>query len=109
MKKHFISLAILLVGGCATPEQDAQRASAICQESGGTPGTEAFEQCVGRQVAVIQDNRATTGQAIALGLQAYGNSQQQYTNSRPTYLDSRSRRISCTSTQSYGTTYTNCY
>lgn len=102
MKKSFVFIAILFAAGCATPEQDAQRAAAICQEAGGTAGTRGFEQCVGRQVAEIQKNRHTTRQAIAVGLKSYGASAQSYT---PRYDTS----ISCTSRQSYNTTYTNCY
>ena len=109
MKSMTVIFVVFLMAGCATPEQDAERASAICTQSGLKVGTLAFEQCVGRQVAEIQENRDDARGAIAIGLQSYGSSQQQYANSQPTYVSPSPRRISCTSTQTYGTTYTNCY
>lgn len=112
MKFIAITVTILTIAACASPEMDAKRGAEICEKSGIDPGTAKFADCVGDQVAKMEQTRAEVGQAFAAGLSSYGASSSQYTATRPqTYYSSPAYRspINCTSNAVGTYIYTNCY
>ncbi len=115
MRFHkFVPLGLLaLLAACASPEQDAKRAAAICEEAGHGPGEPGAEQCISRQVFELQEKRQDVRAAIADGLQAYGSAVQSTPSySRPpTYTPMPIYRapINCSSYQLGHTTQTQCY
>ena len=115
MRFHkFVPLGLLaLLAACASPEQDAKRAAAICEEAGHGPGEPGAEQCISRQVFELQEKRQDVRAAIADGLQAYGGSTQSTSSySRPRiYTPPPQYRppVNCRSYQLGGSVYTDCY
>lgn len=107
MKKYGLAAlaAALALVACGSPELDAQRGAAACEEAGIAASSPGFAACVGDQVAKIEAARVEAGQAIAAGLSAYGQSGSYYT-AQPIY---QNRRLNCTSRQLGTTVYTDCH
>jgi hypothetical protein len=98
-----------LLAACASPEMDAKKGAEICKQSGIDEGTPAFSDCVGRQVAKLEESRAQFGQALAIGMQTYGQGARQYSTPMPSYSPPRRIQTNCTSNQVGTYVYTNCY
>lgn len=115
--------ALALLASCATPEMDAANGAEICKKSGLSEESPGFADCIGEQVAKLEEARAEFGAALAVGMQAYGDSQQQYYSqprtsyytppppyTPPLYTPPARLRTSCTSMQTQpGMVMTNCY
>lgn len=63
MKRTLIVLGLAVVlGGCATPEQLAERDDATCQSYGAAPGSSAYTDC---RLRVAQERRQAIQAAVA--------------------------------------------
>jgi hypothetical protein len=74
-------------------------------KTGSDIGSIQFEQCMGRQISTIQDDRRTAGRAVAAGFQSYGNSMQRNAYAPPAYR----RPVNCTSNRIGDYVNTSCY
>lgn len=119
-----LALALTILASCATPEMDAAKGAEICKKSGLSEESPGFADCIGEQVAKLEEARAEFGAALAVGLQTYGESQQRYYAQPRTsyyappppsytpqfYTPPARLRASCTSMQTQpGMVMTNCY
>lgn len=100
LRKSVLAITVALAA-CASPEADLKKASGICTAGGVTEGTPAFRACVADEVATLESNRQQVGQALAMGMQSYGDNMAR----QPAYR----APVSCTSNRVGTYTYTNCY
>ncbi len=110
------AIAFIAVAACASPEMDAKKGAEICKQAGLSEDSPVFADCVGTQVAKLEERRAEFGQALAVGMQAYGDGARQYSAPRPTYYSPpiytppQRLQTNCTSMQTQpGMVFTNCY
>lgn len=106
-KMGFVMIAAL--AACVSTEAELERAKGICAAAGVTEGTEEYRLCLSDETAKMAERRENIGQALAYGLESYGEGRQEY--ARQSYYSRAYSRQSlhCTSNQNGNYVYTNCY
>lgn len=104
MRFIVVAAGLLALVGCKSSEERAAAAAtqddAYCQSLGARPGDPAYVQCRLVSRSERDEKRRLAWKAVGDGLGEMGNNLQRNA--------AANRSVNCTSTNSFGTTYTNC-